>query len=338
MTFYEIDIRSQPVIVFACSTNNVMTENSQNIIDHRKGMLELSVCSTVDMHYACDYGSYQETITPPKGSVVLFMPDCHYRIRPALPSPHVQITTVAVKIDQFHFTRHHWDPDSIDEHSRQTMLEILSHNTLLLPQNYHTDTEGEQLILSLLKSLIGRYPDKRAAGQYTCLSRWYEICAMLDTGFRTTLSQVLSLPDTMESDYSSHYYVYKIKTYIRAHLHEDIHMHDLAALLQLSPDYVGKLFREDTGYSVSDYIARQRVQALSEQIGLYPDEYLSVLALRCGFRDIRYAQRLFRKYSGVSMSEYRRLGRGVTLYHENPWQENSLDGDIFTGTWEGNME
>lgn len=54
------------------------------------------------------------------------------------------------------------------------------------------------------------------------------------------------------------------------------------------------------------------------------------LAAECGLHDYRYAQRLFKRFNGVSMREYRQLGKGITLYHKNPWTENEIDRDIWT--------
>lgn len=54
------------------------------------------------------------------------------------------------------------------------------------------------------------------------------------------------------------------------------------------------------------------------------------LAAGCGLHDYRYAQRLFKRFNGVSMREYRQLGKGITLYHKNPWTENEIDRDIWT--------
>ncbi len=329
MVFYEIDIRSQPKIVFACSTNNRMTEQSRNIIDHREGMLELSMAENTAMLHQCEYDTGQETRTAEEGSISLFMPDCRYTIRPVNPAPHVQLTSIAVGIDDLSYTRH-----DLAELDAAAVTRLVKGEALLLPSMYRNDPEECRLLLSLMKALIGRFPDKTAAGQYTCLSRWYELCALIDTGFRRFLSQSLAGAASAREVYRSHYHVYKIQKYVRAHLHETIRMGDLAALLQLSPDYVGKLFREGTGYSLSEYIARQRVQELCEQINLHPEEPLAALAARVGLADIRYAQRLFRKHTGVSMSEYRSLGRGMTLYHENPWTEEQLERDIFEGTWE----
>ena len=49
----------------------------------------------------------------------------------------------------------------------------------------------------------------------------------------------------------------------------------------------------------------------------------------CGLHDRRYAQRLFKKYFGVSMQRCRQLGSGISLYHENPWKREHMESDIY---------
>jgi len=53
------------------------------------------------------------------------------------------------------------------------------------------------------------------------------------------------------------------------------------------------------------------------------------ICAEAGMSDIRYAQRLFKKYFGVSMHRCRQQDFGISLYHRNPWEEDMLDHDIF---------
>ncbi len=333
MIFYEIAFDKQPKLLFACSIRPDITDHSRNVIDHRTDILEITRAEDTDMILECDYGNMQETVMVQKRQTFLLMPDCRYIVRPAETSHPVQLTSVAVKSEGMNFTRHVFEETSPEE-----LSEILQNNTILLPQIYLCEPEEEALLLTVMKSLIARFPSINGGGVAICLSKWYELCAILDMGFRAYLRESLSLPTRAYDKGGAFYYATKIKKYIHAHLREKIRVKDIAELLHLSDEYVGKVFRRETGYSINDYIARQRVQKLCEAIRHSPYNSFSSLTKECGIRDFRYAQRIFRKYTGVSMSEYRALGDGVTLYHENPWSEDALERDIFTGTWEERRE
>lgn len=79
----------------------------------------------------------------------------------------------------------------------------------------------------------------------------------------------------------------------------------LSALLGYSPNYLGNAFKRAYGMSIADYIGRTRVaeaKRLMDQTNLMIYE----IAFRVGFEDQHYFSRTFKKYAGVTPSEYRR--------------------------------
>lgn len=319
MVFYEIMIGSQPKIMFACCSDSVIGEGSINIIDRRTSMLELSISESCDLYI--DDGKHR--VTKKRGAVALFMPDRRYTISSPESGIHSIISSVAVRIDEMKYIRHD------EEDPRKICDFIRSHpDVLLLPQIYECDDDGQQLIRSLMRSIIIGYLDKSASGVCGCLAKWYELCSVIDHGFRMYWS-AFDGSVSGEQLSSSYYYVYKIKRYICAHLAEKIRINDIAESLGLSGDYVGKIFKKETGFSMADYINRLRVQELTKLICLYGNEPFEKLSRQSGFGDFRYAQRMFRKYCGVSMSVYRKVGSGITMYHTNPWGIKKLDRDIW---------
>ena len=57
MIFYTLEILSQPRIEFACSTIEIMTPESRNIIDHRSGMIEFGIHSNIDFRVESGTGT-----------------------------------------------------------------------------------------------------------------------------------------------------------------------------------------------------------------------------------------------------------------------------------------
>jgi transcriptional regulator GlxA family with amidase domain len=71
----------------------------------------------------------------------------------------------------------------------------------------------------------------------------------------------------------------------------------LAEAVSASPDYVGRVFRQELGISPLDYLNRYRVhraQQLLEDSG----QSVKEVAARVGFRDQAYFSRVFRKVTG----------------------------------------
>ena len=319
MVFYELRIYSQPVIVFACSTSIVPHENSKNIIDHRKGIIEFSITEGIDMQI----DSEDSTVKINDNTLAMFMPDCKYSLWPCEICQRGILSSIAIRISDMEYIHHNEN----DIHRIKKLLDNSS--GLMLPHVYQTDDEERGMISSLMKSLISRYREKSAAGNCICLSKWYELCAMIDAGFRASICELVKSPDYRPPS-NAYYNVYKIKKYILSHLTEKISLQNAAESLGLSCGYVGKIFKNETGLTFSDYVSAQRVRHLCELIDSNVRGSFDELAAECGLHDYRYAQRLFKRFNGVSMREYRQLGKGITLYHKNPWTENEIDRDIWT--------
>ena len=92
--------------------------------------------------------------------------------------------------------------------------------------------------------------------------------------------------------------------YLHAHLETRIDLLKLAAIVGLSPQYVGKLFKQTAGISIHEYIARERIARARE---LLRDCSLSIasIALRLGFADQSHFARVFRRISRLSPAQFR---------------------------------
>lgn len=79
-------------------------------------------------------------------------------------------------------------------------------------------------------------------------------------------------------------------------------------ILYMNPDYLGKLFRKETGEKFSNYVMKVRMERAMELIGAGGDVKVFELAEQLGFGDNpQYFSQVFKKYTGVSPSEYKRL-------------------------------
>ena len=98
--------------------------------------------------------------------------------------------------------------------------------------------------------------------------------------------------------------VCKAQTYIRKYYAEDITLQNLATELFVSPNYLGRIFREQTGYKLSDWLNKYRVEAAK---GLLDDPELKTyeVADRVGFSSYKYFSVCFLKYAGCSARDYR---------------------------------
>lgn len=95
-----------------------------------------------------------------------------------------------------------------------------------------------------------------------------------------------------------------IKNYIHSHLEQDLTRESLAAMVYLTPDYLSHLFKRETGFSLTNYIIYERIEEAKRMLA-GTDKSVSEIATRCGFQNISYFSRQFRRFTGVTPREFR---------------------------------
>ncbi|MFP3122465.1 response regulator transcription factor [Ectobacillus funiculus] len=78
-------------------------------------------------------------------------------------------------------------------------------------------------------------------------------------------------------------------------------------MLYMNADYLGKLFKQETGERFSNYVMKVRIEKAMEQIKQMDDVKIVTLAEMIGFGDNpQYFSQVFKKHTGCTPSEYRR--------------------------------
>lgn len=94
--------------------------------------------------------------------------------------------------------------------------------------------------------------------------------------------------------------------YIHANLHTRITVKDLSALTGLNPSYLSRLFKKETGLSITDYITDLKIDAAKKML-IYSDFTPSQIASILAFSDQSYFTEVFHKLVGVSPKKYQCL-------------------------------
>lgn len=97
------------------------------------------------------------------------------------------------------------------------------------------------------------------------------------------------------------------REYLDAHFREEGCLAAAAALTGLSPRRFGELFRRSFDQSPGHYLAERRLECARRLLGL-SELSVTEVASRCGFSDVYYFSKFFKRATGCSPSEWRRLG------------------------------
>lgn len=102
--------------------------------------------------------------------------------------------------------------------------------------------------------------------------------------------------------------VEKVTEYLDGHFHEDTPRGRLAALVFVSPDYLSRLFRRETGKTLAQYVAERRLEHAAALLreGSMP---INAIAMQVGFSSFAYFSKMFRERHGMTPMDYRRQHR-----------------------------
>ena len=116
---------------------------------------------------------------------------------------------------------------------------------------------------------------------------------------RRFIIQAFDLAQVKHSDV-----VFKVTNYIKRNCNDKLTLDALAREVYLSKSYLSSMFKEETGISLTEYIAKVRVEKSKR---LLTDSTLSIadVARQCGFKDQSYFTKVFKKETGTSPKKYR---------------------------------
>lgn len=113
--------------------------------------------------------------------------------------------------------------------------------------------------------------------------------------------------------------------YIKANLTSDLRLETVANAVYLSPTYLSKLFKENLNLNFIDYVNMAKITTAEEKLIFSKDPIVKV-ATTLGFTQASYFTKLFRKWTGVTPSEYRRTNKNVkymyTILRSANWHDN----------------
>jgi len=97
----------------------------------------------------------------------------------------------------------------------------------------------------------------------------------------------------------------KILGFIHNHLHTDLSLENLGALVFLSPDYISQYFKRCMGLSIQNYIVDQRIRSGLHQI-IATQKQIAEIAQDTGFIDQAYFTRRFKAEYGLNPLKLRK--------------------------------
>ncbi|WP_078394144.1 AraC family transcriptional regulator [Shouchella patagoniensis] len=100
------------------------------------------------------------------------------------------------------------------------------------------------------------------------------------------------------------HYAERIMRWIEAHLGETFHLEELADELYLSKSYVSKIFRVETGSSITAYLTARRIKEACHLLQT-SDLSLDAICTRIGLSNVSYFIQMFKRETNITPHQYR---------------------------------
>ncbi len=170
------------------------------------------------------------------------------------------------------------------------------HSWKLQFNQYHfaNDTEVTDLINKLIRVCSGT---DRAKNIYADLS-------LKELLIRLVQSQHLTQVSAEMNDQNNHSRLHYVLNYIHQNLSDKIAVDKMSRKAYMSRNDFYRWFKEQFGVTPLEYVNRERIK-LAKQLLADKHNTITSISLECGFTDVNYFVRLFKKTEGVTPGAYR---------------------------------
>ena len=161
---------------------------------------------------------------------------------------------------------------------------------------YHFDNDTE--VTGLINKLI------RVCGSGEKTKDIFADLSLKELLIRLVQSQHLKQVANESEQNNNQSRLHYVLKYIHEHLTEKIAVDALSRKAYLSRNIFFKWFREQFGITPLDYINQERIK-LAKQLLAAPQHKIQTVSSMCGFSDVNYFVRLFKKMEGITPKTYK---------------------------------
>lgn len=173
----------------------------------------------------------------------------------------------------------------------------------------------ERLILAYISSSVSG----RASDIAFCISAWYELISLLDRFARQ--------PERRSQSRAAEYYTKKIDYWIETRYNRKLSLAEMAEEMHVTPNYLSSVYRKVRGMRFGEALLAVRMKKARELLrnrALSPAD----VAEAVGFGSEVTFRRKFRRFYGVTPSEFRRIDGELPLLVEKPIRPPEIESGI----------
>ena len=180
-----------------------------------------------------------------------------------------------------------------------TFLQTDIAGTGFRPGKIKAPVQRQEAVLLLANRMLYEFENQPPLGKSLCLTLLAELLISLQR-YRSGEEESDGNEDPVRGRMRD------VAAYLCEHAREQITLTEVAAHFAVSPSHLSRIFHQETGFGVREYLIHYRIRMACD---LLLNSGLSVtqIADQCGFSDSNYFGDAFKKATGLSPREYRKL-------------------------------
>ena len=159
--------------------------------------------------------------------------------------------------------------------------------------------QRQEAILLMVNRMLYEYENRPPLGISLCLALLAELLISLQR-YREGEKENDGNEDPI------HGRMRDVAAYLCEHAGEQITLTEVADHFALSPSHLSRIFHQETGFGIREYLIHYRIRQACDLL-LNSGLTITQIADRCGFSDSNYFGDAFKKATGLSPREYRKL-------------------------------
>lgn len=209
--------------------------------------------------------------------------------------------------------------DAVWQTNQDKVTELLSAIFAQAAQSRFTDKTMVQFALQLIyrtgkkvgdPALLERLQADHASIEGE-LSRAESLSGMREYLLALLNGMVEALMEKRNSKTKADDFIARVMSYISLHYgNSELSLNLLSEEFGISPNYLSKTFKQSTGINFVDYVIAVRMQA-AQRLLLEDDRTVNQIAEQVGYTNVTSFMRSFKKFSGMTPSEYRLAERTI---------------------------
>lgn len=140
---------------------------------------------------------------------------------------------------------------------------------------------------------VSRKLQRQSTRSVFYMIKWVNYAVSRTLEYEDEITRSLSLAD-------------KIESYVKEHYRENISRETIAAAFFLTPEYLAKVYKRQAGHNLKDYINTCRIE-MARQLLEDASKSISDISVEVGFDNFSYFSTVFKKYTGITPGEYRKI-------------------------------